>query len=190
MEAIRILKESPKGPPQEVDEERCLDIIKRYSAEYRRQVIALAPLVNELARYVPSRRKRKLHIGLFGYSREMSQIRLPRAITFTAALYSIGLPPELLALNVLTREDMGFLRGVYLNLEEDLRDALAFSNPNAAAVLPKGMVDVMQNPFGDFPVNREHKELTDAIINMMLRDDREHIMEYVVKAASISRFLG
>ena len=43
-----------------------------------------------------------MHIGLFGYSREIGSVRLPRAINFTAALYSVGIPPEILGLSSLS----------------------------------------------------------------------------------------
>ena len=55
-----------------VDEERCLDVVERYSAAYQSEVTDLAPLINDAARHVPSRRKRKLHVGLFGYSRSVA----------------------------------------------------------------------------------------------------------------------
>jgi phosphoenolpyruvate carboxylase len=106
-----------------------LSIIGKYSQEYQKQVTALAPVINNVARYVPSRRKRKLHIGLFGYSRSVGGITLPRAIPFTAALYSVGLPPEILGLNALDEDDLGFVREVYVNFEEDLRDAANILTP-------------------------------------------------------------
>ncbi len=189
-DAVRTIQNSPKGAPQIVDEERCLDIIDRYSEEYQRQVMALAPLINEIARYVPSRRKRKLHIGLFGYSRDVGRLKLPRAITFTAALYSIGLPPELLGLSALSVHDIDFLKGVYLNLEDDLKDALKYLNTNVASLLPRNLTGILDTPITDFDINDEHQELTSEMIAKLLRDEREGLGEQVVKAASIRKFLG
>ncbi|MCW4034394.1 MAG: phosphoenolpyruvate carboxylase, partial [Candidatus Bathyarchaeota archaeon] len=83
----------------------------------------LAPLVTSVVSYIPKRRARKLHIGLFGYSRSVEGIALPRAITFSAALYTLGLPPEFIgleALNDLTAQEQDALKKYYLNLESDL----------------------------------------------------------------------
>jgi phosphoenolpyruvate carboxylase len=64
-----------------------------------------------------------LHIGLFGYSRNVEGIALPRAITFAASLYSLGIPPEFIglsALNELTSEEQNLLAKYYVNLNSDL----------------------------------------------------------------------
>jgi phosphoenolpyruvate carboxylase len=172
-----------------VDEERCLEIIDRYSQEYGRQVELLAPLINQLARYVPSRRKRKLHIGLFGYSRSMGRIALPRAIGFTAALYSIGLPPELLALNALEGEDIEFVREVYVNFEQDLQDAVRYLNLDTGLVPRELASKVMECP-GIVPLDEEHKAITDYIASSLDRNGIGDLTEYVLRAASLRRFLG
>jgi len=90
---------------------------------YEVVVEALAPLVNSLSAYVPQRRARKLHIGLFGYSRRMGGVSLPRAITFAAALYSVGIPPEFIGLRVLEElsdEEWDTVKKYYVNLKHDL----------------------------------------------------------------------
>ena len=60
---------------------------------YQSRIEELAPLINSVAQYVPRRRARKLHIGLFGYSRNVKGKAMPRAIPFAAAFYSLGIPP-------------------------------------------------------------------------------------------------
>lgn len=83
----------------------------------------LAPLVTSVVSYIPKRRARKLHIGLFGYSRNVEGIALPRAITFAAALYSLGIPPEFIgleAINDLTEEEWNTLNKYYVNMKADL----------------------------------------------------------------------
>lgn len=67
------------------------DILKLF---YKSTVEDFADLINDMARFVPSRRERMQHIGLFGYSRGLGKVSLPRAIKFTASCYSFGIPPE------------------------------------------------------------------------------------------------
>ena len=188
-EAIRKLQERKTGSPHEINEERCLEIIRKYSLEYQKQVIELAPVINKVARYVPSRRKRKLHIGLFGYSRNIGGVTLPRVITFTAALYSLGLPPEILGLNALDEDDLQFIREVYVNFEDDLRDSLRYFNQDTG-FLPKGLEAGVRDFPADFQPDEEHKEITDYIAGSLKGNKTDGLGEYVLRAANSRKFLG
>ena len=80
---------------------------------------------------MPKRRERVQHIGLFGYSRGLGKVRLPRAINFTAALYSLGIPPELIGTGrgLKKTADDGKLKLIekyYVNLKLDLQKAGGF----------------------------------------------------------------
>ena len=79
--------------------------------------------MNSIAPFVPQRRARKLHIGLFGYSRNVAGVSLPRAIPYATALYSIGIPPEFIGSKVLedlNDKQLDTVRKHYLKLEHDL----------------------------------------------------------------------
>ena len=79
---------------------------------------------------------------------------------------------------------------MYLNLEDDLRDALKYLNPSVVSLLPKNLSGILDSPITDFYVSDEHKELTTEIISKLLKDDRDGLDEQVVKAASVRKFLG
>ncbi len=192
--AVEELLARPRGEPIPVDEERAIRLIERVKLRYQEQVASLADMVNALAPYVPRRRDRRLHIGLFGYSRELGdgkrEVRLPRAITFAATLYSVGLPPELLGLDCLSDSDRTFLFEVAPYLREDLAGALQFANEgNIRRILGEEAVSLLHT-YGK-EVNREHNGLTTLIYDWA-RDglNPSYMGQLVEWAAQIRKFLG
>jgi phosphoenolpyruvate carboxylase len=194
--AIQHINQTPRGEPQEVDEERCLGIIEKVSARYAECVKALAPLVNEVARYVPPRRARKLHIGLFGYSRRLDghDVHLPRAIKFCAAMYSLGIPPEILGLSALDSSDLVFLRATYRKLDRDMADALRYLNEDNLQYLPPLIRQEVKWVREWFPCepSEEHREATTRIMGALRAgvEGNSTLTEEIVKAASVRQFLG
>ncbi len=187
--AINQLYETPRSRPHYMEEERCIEIVERYSEEYRKQVMELAPLINKIAKFVPKRRKRKLHIGLFGYGRTLGEHSLPRAIGFTAALCSMGLPPALLGINALTQKDYDFILTQYINFEEDLRDALKYFNPENPFT-PKSISKKVKELALDFEMDEKHKNVTDYIINSLRANKTEDLSVKILMAANQRRYLG
>jgi phosphoenolpyruvate carboxylase len=187
--AVAQLLTRETGAPHELDEARCLDVVERYSAEFQRQVLELSGAINAVARFVPSRRKRKLHVGLFGYSRSVGGVTLPRAIAFTSALYSLGVPPELLGLSALTPDDIAFVRQAYVNFDLDLHSALRFSDL-ASRFLPAETRAAIERLGIDFDVSEQHREATARIADMLASGETAGIEEYVLRAASARKFLG
>lgn len=109
---------------------------------YRRTIEKLAPLINKISASIPARRERMLHIGLFGYARGIGKIKLPRAITFTAALYSLGIPPELIGtgrglLQAKKNGEMELIKRLYINLTRDLTHAGKYLNKENLSLLAK-----------------------------------------------------
>jgi phosphoenolpyruvate carboxylase len=115
----------PNGTAQTItphEEHLLLGALQKCRRHYESVVEVLAPFVNSLSPYVPPRRARKLHIGLFGYSRNVAGVSLPRAITFAAALYSIGVPPEFIGAKViddLNDAECSVTEKFYVNLRKD-----------------------------------------------------------------------
>ncbi len=96
-------------------------------------ITPLADIINDIALALPSHRERAQHIGLFGYSRGMGGVQLPRAIKFTGAFYSLGIPPELIAtgraLALATSMGMtSLIERLYPNIKKDLIHAGKFLN--------------------------------------------------------------
>jgi phosphoenolpyruvate carboxylase len=187
IKGVEKLKKRKPSNPQEVDENRFMEIINKYSPEYEKQILSLAPTINKIAKYTPLRRKRKLHIGLFGYSRDMKGVSLPRAISFTCALYSIGVPPEILALNALNEDDLSFINKHYLNLQNDLKDALKYLN-NDSPFLPEPVKEKLD--LIDYEVHEEHKKITDNLIELLRKDKMDNAAELILRAAYLRKFIG
>jgi phosphoenolpyruvate carboxylase len=129
-EAIHTLNQRlPNGEPDPIsieEEKALLGILAKCRTTYEKQIETVAPLINSFAAYVPQRRARKLHIGLFGYSRCVAGVCLPRAISFSTVMYSIGLPPEFLgmkALGSLSEAEWGLLSKYYVKMQYDLKVA-------------------------------------------------------------------
>ena len=190
--AIDYLNNSHRKEPTSVDEEALIKIIEKTSVQYQKEIKLMAPLINKMSLYIPKRRKRKLHIGLFGYSRKTADVHLPRAITFTASLYSLGLPPELLGLSALNSEDIKMIRSVYPNFDNDLADSLRYFNADNLKYFPKEALESVKfaSNLIDYKVDKEHKELTENIMKNLEASETETITEDVVKAGFIRKFLG
>ncbi len=187
--SIEKINQHKTRAPQQVETDRCLEIIKKIMMNYQAQIAKLAPVVNRVARFVPERRRRKMHVGLFGYSRNVEGIKLPRAIKFAAALHSIGLPPEILGLSALNAEDFRYLRKVYRTIDDDISFAMSFLNPKALKLAQSLGVDLGELPF-EFTQNQAHSEATSAVLDMLEREQTGDIVAEILRAASIRKFLG
>jgi len=115
--------EQESEPIDPLEERTLTSAMEKCRQRYETVAELLAPIVNSISEYVPQRRARKLHIGLFGYSRSIAGVSLPRAIPFAASLYSIGIPPEFLgckAFEELDDAEWKVVKKHYINLTHDL----------------------------------------------------------------------
>ena len=192
-EGIRQISVHERGEPVPIDQERAIEVIEKATAEYQAQVQKLIRAISTVSNHIPRRRDRRLHVGLFGYGRSMEGVEgvtLPRAIRFTASLYSIGVPPELLGLAALDQADLAFVREVYPNLDGDLRAALRFANERHVKELLGEPYLRLLGQFTD-EIDRVHEGLTSAIrASISGSSATEHVSHFVEEAAHLRRFLG
>jgi len=119
----------PNGELIELDPEHealLESAMKKLIPVFQSRVEILAPFINYVAGFIPTRRARKLHIGLFGYSRRVKGVTMPRAIPFAAAFYSVGIPPEFIGaqgLRSLNDREFEALRQSYKHIQFDYRVA-------------------------------------------------------------------
>ena len=190
--AVEKINKSSRKNPIAVDEDKCLSIIEKLTKSYLGQVMPLAPLINEISPYIPSRRKRKLHIGLFGYSRSIGKSKLPRAINFCGSLYSLGIPPEVLGLSALTSKEREYILSIYPSFYEDLKDSLRFLNKENFKILAKDLFEKIQDvlKIADYEENPKHKKITSIILKDFKSGNTPMLQENIIRAGFIRGFLG
>lgn len=185
--------------------------IKQFNIEakvfYQRSVESISPVINNIALQMPSHRERVQHVGISGYFRGMGKIRLPRAIKFTGALYSIGIPPEFIGMGRALRlaKEQGIfdlVQELYINLRRDLEHAGHFLNRENLDLLTKdnsewGVIaedikiveDLLDIKIG--PVNSKHMIHRNLSSNTFYDMSNEHeITNDLLRAARIRKSLG
>ncbi len=188
--AVNKLKASRMMRGYDIDEGKCIEIIDKVAVEYKRVIEHLAPIINYVAGFVPRRRMRKLHVGLFGYARSVGKVTLPRVISFCTACYSIGLPPEILGLNVLTPEDIACMKDMHVNFMFDMKTAMSYFNEDVLTILPDEVKSSLKLDWGDYKINSEHKAITSRIVKAVRDKDSSNLQGMLVEAAHIRKFLG
>ncbi|HEX8931650.1 MAG TPA: phosphoenolpyruvate carboxylase, partial [Patescibacteria group bacterium] len=200
----------PKGQTQLIpaqDEKILMKLIPHFEKNYKITVELIAPLINGLAAQLPKRRERVQHIGLFGYSRGMGKVSLPRAIGFTAALYSIGVPPELMGTGsgiqkALELKQMPIIEKYYKYLKPDLLRAGRYLNKTNLdklitkypSIKPfKNKIEIIENYLGEqfapqTPEEKEHLLLTSKIWTEY--EKNKNVTDLIVRAALLRRSLG
>lgn len=180
---------------------------KVFGDYYRHTVEKVAPLINRISNSVPGRRERMQHIGLFGYSRGVGKVSLPRAIKFNGALYSLGIPPEFIGTgrgirDAIKQGKMKTIEKHYHNLLKDFIHAGKYLNKENLVSLAKSypafrevMTDVqeIENYLGHElgPIKTKHylhRNLVSSIY--LLSKEKQDFSEELEKAAEIRKSLG
>lgn len=199
----------PKGEAQSIspqEEKILIVLIPGFEKAYRTVIEEIAPLINVIAGMLPKRRERVQHIGLFGYSRGVGKVTLPRAIGFTAALYSVGIPPELIGtgrgLKKAKKKEQAVLEKYYLNFKTNILAAGRYLNKENLKKLTKQYpeltfvaedVTILEKYFGEkFEPQtfeeKEHQILTSRIVEGL--EKKENLTDLIVRAAKLRRSLG
>lgn len=200
----------PKGHALTIsskDEKYLRSLFPVFESAYQEPIEELAPLINQVAGMLPKRRERVQHTGLFGYSRGVGKVKLPRAIGFTGAMYSLGIPPEIVGSGrgIAEARKKGLLPLVektYRNLGYDMRRAGRFLNKKTLKKLSqkipqltgverdvKAIEDYLGEPLEPKTSEEmEHKELVDLIVTRL---DRNNLTgELLTQAAILRKSLG
>ncbi|MDW7733654.1 MAG: phosphoenolpyruvate carboxylase [Methanolobus sp.] len=172
------------------EKEELINLVAIFGARYNRAIKSISPVVNSISDFLPQQRDRLTRGGKTGYSRDAPDITqisgscrsdikkelessmpvrnldLPRAIKFTGALYSIGLPPEIIGTGCAIadiRDKMGenacerLLTKYFPSLRSDLKFAFDYLNISAASkFLPKDFMDCVSQ---DVDILRETFDL-------------------------------
>ena len=208
--AIKKLEKAlPLTKPQIIDaaDQKKLEVIGAVSAKlYQETLSGVAADMGAFFDAVPRRRDRRQHIGLLAYGRTMGQQKMPRAITFTAGFYSIGVPPEFIGMGrSLKKIGPGGVKVVqkyYKNILSDLERAGRYLNTDNLTKLAANnpawkqvQTDVAEAEnilglrFG--PQSKDeiahHKLSSDALL---IKDNREVLTGLIEKMAVLRRSLG
>lgn len=189
------------------EEREIRKIVVIFEELYRPVIEEIADQINAVASMLPRRRERVQHIGLFGYSRGVGKVKLPRAIGFTAALYSFGIPPELIGTGrgIKKAASMGLLPALekyYVNFKADLKRAGRFLNKENLRLLVKQnevWADI-ENDVKEIEIylgeelspltkdEKEHSKITTQIVRKM--DTGISLAKLIQEAAILRKSLG
>ncbi len=193
--AIENVNLTPIKPPNYLkSKDKLMEIMKKVSETYKLQLAEIAPIVNNLAIFVPKRRARKIHVGLFGYSRQTDEgITLPRVISFCAVLYSLGLPPDILGLSALTDEDIKYVEIAFPRFKEKISETLSMYNEEVLDILPYSIRDDIRKSVEKFNynINLDHYEFSNDLVKRVKENRLDtKITDLIVASAKVRKFLG
>ena len=208
--AIKKLDQMLTREPEIVsrEEQKLIEQLNPIFEGFYKEVIEKASkTINKVAEYLPRRRERVQHTGLYGYSRGVGKVKLPRAIGFTAAFYCLGVPPEFIGTgrglkNAKSLGQLDVIKKYYLFIQEDLEEAGRFLNKENLERLSKNskvwslvlediasieeIFDIKLGP--KTKEDQKHKNITSQILKAI--QSGQNPANLIVKAALLRRSLG
>jgi phosphoenolpyruvate carboxylase len=172
---------------------------------YQKTLSSIAPDMKNIFAAVPKRRERRQHVGLLAYGRKLGEHKMPRAITFTAGFYSIGVPPEFIgigrALSKLSEEELKLVKqnyklirsdllraGKYLN-EENLQK-LSESNPAWKDIAADVRLASTILGIETGPKNKDEKKHQELTFEILRTNSKQKLTEKISEAAKLRKSLG
>ncbi len=201
--------ELPKTKPHFIDpaaQKRLTDIATRSTKFYQQTLNAIAGDMQDVFDAIPRRRERRQHVGLLAYGRSMGSQKLPRAITFTAGFYSVGVPPEFIgmgrSLQALSASELKLVEQEYPSLRSDMERAGRFLNTDNLAILAKRnsawkqvqtdvataaeVLDITFGPRTD--TEKAHKNLTSNAL--LLQNNQAALSDLITEMSLLRKSLG
>lgn len=200
------LPESRPAPISPQQRNKLLEIITISETLYQQTIKKILPDMQNFFNAMPKRRERRQHIGLLSYGRKMSDLKLPRAITFTGAFYSIGAPPELIGLGrifrSLDRDQKKLLHSLLPDFSADVlyagrylnRDNLRTlaSRNNAWTEIKKDILELEQE-LGIKLKPHTHSEKSHRHVSasvLLMKNNRRALPRLIEETAALRNFLG
>lgn len=188
-------------PTQKTLEKIIQQSAKLYQATLSEVLVDVLPIFEA----VPKRRDRRQHIGLLAYGRSLGEQKMPRAITFTAGFYSLGIPPEFIglgrSLKALSPSDLKIVKNNYVNLTSNLVTAGKFLNRDNLAKLSdknsawkhiaqdieavEQILDIKLGPSSQ--EEHKHQELSSKLLEITTKEQKTEI---ITKMAVLRKSLG
>lgn len=209
-QALRTLeRELPKTQTQPVttkDRTILVKLIKRAEIYYQKTLKGLLKEMQPIFKNIPKRRERRQHLGFLAYQRKSGESILPRAINFTAAFYSVGIPPELIGLgkflHSLSAKERQVVENYYSTLVPDTLRAGWYLNKDNLNILAKKSagwralkkdISITEKELGIIlgPVDKDHwlhKNLSSNAL--LLKDKPKELKELVTETGKLRQSMG
>ncbi|MHC4779715.1 MAG: phosphoenolpyruvate carboxylase [Planctomycetota bacterium] len=178
----------------EIEEIR--SIFHRFRQDYEKSVEELGDLLLDMAEQVPRNRDRFKISGLFGYGRTVAGRPAPRAIAFSASLYSLGIPPGILGLRAmagLSGPERALVYKTNPMIDHWIREETRWLNRESLSKIDglnaiREDAEVARNLAPDSSPDPDHLETTSRIL--ALKASGKELTPAIVEAAMRRGFLG